>query len=472
MSVLVGILGIAFILGGAILVHEFGHFVMAKIFGVGVEVFSIGFGKKILKIKRGDTTYALSVIPLGGYVQLKGVLPPEEQKEQGEKEAKEEAEEKKLVAASLYEDQRALRGRSLPTKIAIFVSGVTMNFLTAMFVLALLVFIGFEQSAPFPAKIGLVESPVLGTRYGLRADDEILSLNGKRVTTWDDVGEQVAPLYRRGDAGNVEMEVRRGDAVSTLTMPLYLGDGKTSPVFGLLQPYIPAYAGAIVPNKPAEKAGLQEGDIILSINGVDTPTWWAMVEFIRNNPGKQMVFGVKRRGEILRLRITPQPSAENPKIGEIGIVMGNPQKELVKKGVIGSLGFGFDKSIDISLLIIYATYDIYKRMNLRMAQESVGGPVAIAIISYNAAKRSFESLLQFFAGFNIMLAILNLVPIPLMDGGHILISVIEAIARRPIPPKVLVKVYMVVLVLLIALALLVTYNDILMNVWRIRWIWR
>jgi regulator of sigma E protease len=472
MSVVVGILGIAFILGGAILVHEFGHFVMAKIFGVGVEVFSIGFGKKLLKIKRGETTYAVGVIPLGGYVQLKGVLPPEEQKEQGEKESEEEAEEKKLVAVSLYEDQRALRGRPLPTKVAIFVSGVTMNFLTAMFVLALLVFVGYEQSAPFPAKIGLVESPALSSRYGLQAGDEIVRLDGKKVSTWDDVSQHVVPLYRSGDVSNIKMEIRRGEGVSTLTMPLYLGDGKTSPVFGLLQPYIPAYAGAIVPNKPAEKAGLQEGDTILSINGVDTPTWWAMVELIRNNPGKRLVFRVKRGSEILGLRITPQPSAENPKVGEIGIVMGNPEKELVKKGVVGSIEFGFTKSMDISLLIIYATYDIYKRMNLQMAQENVGGPVAIAIISYNAAKRSFESLLQFFAGFNIMLAILNLLPIPLFDGGHILIGIIEAIAGRPIPPKVLVKVYMAVLVLLIALALLVTYNDILMNVWRIRWIWR
>ncbi len=486
MSSIIGLLAVIFTFGIAILVHEFGHYLFAKLLGVGVEVFSIGFGKKLIKFKKGETTYALSVIPFGGYVQLKGAIPIEEEKvsepEKKPDDKKPSAEtqsappcdktstdtEKKPKTASevIYSDILSLQQKPLGTKLAIFSSGVFFNYLTAVLVLTLLIAVGFEESAPFPPVIGHIDETFPRDQYDIRVQDRILTVNDKEVENWTDIQLALINLTNEKQA-DVTLTVQRHGHQLRQQLPLSFADHSTSKLVAMIYPDVPAYVGDIIPNKPAEKAGLKGGDFVRSINGIPTGSWYDMVDIIKESVGKPLDFKVERGGQLLHLIITPKPRADKPEMGEIGIAQGNPAKRLLREPLFTSFINSFGRSFNISLYIVYTMYDIISRMNLTLVKESLGGPIAIAVISYKTAQRGVMDFLLFFAAFNIMLLILNLLPIPILDGGHILVSIIEATIKRPIPTRILIKIYTTFLLLLIGVAILVTYNDIIRNIWRL-----
>jgi regulator of sigma E protease len=485
MSSIIGILAVIFTFGVAILVHEFGHYLFAKLLGVGVEVFSIGFGKKLLKIKKGETTYALSVIPFGGYVLLKGAVPIEKEMAAKHKEApatkeaptdshteqqlgKSTSDEKKMTTASqiVESDLSSLQEKALVTKLAISGAGVFFNYLTAVVVLTLLIAVGYEQSAPFPPVVGHIEKTFPRDQYDIKIHDRILAVNDADVENWTEIQMELLKL-RNEKQHDVTLIIRRDNHELRRRLPLSFADNFTSPLMAMIHPEVPAYVGDIVPNKPAEKAGLKAGDFIRSIDGIQTDSWYNMVDIIRHNVEVPLDFEVQRGKQTLRLTITPKPRADNPGMGEIGIAQGNPAKELLREPLVTSFVNSFGRSINISLFIVYTTYDMIRKMNLTLVKENVGGPIAIAVISYKTAKRDVKDFLLFFAAFNLMIVIVNMLPIPVLDGGLILISAIEAAIKRPIPKHILIKIYTTFLFLLIGVAILVTYNDIIMNIWRL-----
>ncbi len=486
MSSIIGLLAIIFTFGIAILVHEFGHFLFAKLLGVGVEVFSIGFGKKLIKFKKGETTYALSVIPFGGYVQLKGAISIEEEKvSEPEKESDDkkpsaetqevppcdktstDTEEKpKTTSEVIYSDILSLKQKPLGTKLAIFSSGVFFNYLTAVLVLTLLIAVGFEENAPFPPVIGHIDKTFPHDQYDIKVQDSILAVNESETEDWTDIEIALLSLTKEKQP-QVTLTIQRDGSRLQQQLPLFLADDFTSPLVAMIYPDVPAYVGDIIPNKPAEKAGLKGGDFIRSINGIPTHSWYDMVDIIRESVGKPLDFEVQRGDQLLHLIITPKPRADKPQMGEIGIARGNPAKRLLREPLFTSFINSFGRSYNISLFIVYTMYDIISSMNLTLVKESLGGPIAIAVISYKTAQRGVMDFLLFFAAFNIMLAIINLLPIPILDGGHILISIIEATIKRSIPARILIKIYTMFLLLLIGVAILVTYNDIIMNIWRL-----
>ncbi len=485
MSSIIGLLAIIFTFGIAILVHEFGHFLFAKLLGVGVEVFSIGFGKKLIKFKKGETTYALSVIPFGGYVQLKGAIPIEKEKtsepekKPDDKEPSAEtqsvpprgktlpdSEKPATTSEVIYSDILSLRQKPLGTKLVILSSGVFFNYLTAVLVLTFLIAAGYEENAPFPPVIGHIDKTFPHDQYDIKVQDSILAVNESETENWTDIELALLSLTKE-EQPEVTLTVQRDGRKLRQQLPLFFADDLTSPLVAMIHPDVPAYVGNIIPNKPAEKAGLEDGDFVRSINGIPTDSWYDMVDIIRENVGKPLDFEVQRGEQFLHLIITPKPRADKPQMGEIGIARGNPTKRLLREPLFTSFINSFGRSYNISLFIVYTMYDMISRMNLTLLKENVGGPIAIAVISYKTAQRDLKDFLLFFAAFNIMLLILNLLPIPVLDGGHILISIIEATLKRSIPAHILIKIYTTFLLLLIGVAILVTYNDIIMNIWRL-----
>ncbi len=486
MSSIIGLLAVIFTFGIAILVHEFGHFLFAKLLGVGVEVFSIGFGKKLIKFKKGETTYALSVIPFGGYVQLKGAISIEEEKtsepekKPDDKEPSAETqsappcdktsadteEKPKTTSEVIYSDILSLQQKPLGTKLAIFSAGVFFNYLTAVLVLTLLIAVGFEESAPFPPVIGHIDKTFPRDQYDIKVQDRILAVNESETEDWTDIELALLSLTKEKQP-QVTLTIQRDGSRLRQQIPLFFADDFTSPLVAMIHPDVPAYVGDIIPNKPAEKAGLKGGDFVRSINGIPTDSWDDMVDIIRESVGKPLDFEVQRGEQLLHLIITPKPRADKPQMGEIGIARGNPAKRLLREPLFTSFINSFGRSYNISLFIVYTMYDIISSMNLTLVKESLGGPIAIAVISYKTAQRGVMDFLLFFAALNLMIGIFNLLPIPVLDGGHILISIIEATLKRSIPAHILIKIYTTFFLLLIGLAILVTYNDIIMNIWRL-----
>ncbi len=476
---LIGILGVVFTFGVAIFVHEMGHFIFAKLAKVPVATFSFGFGKKIVKYKLGETVYAIGIIPFGGYVQMgKGqeekapeeeeAAPAEEEKPPEEEDEEEKPKEAKKDAATsgIMEDLAALRDIPYLSKILIFSAGVIFNLLTAILVLTLLYTIGFQRDAFWEAQIGEITSTEVAERIPLEEGDRIVSINDQTVNDWIDV-ENLASEYMANQPNEPLFVVieRDGDRMD-VKVPLFLDDGRTSPVFSYIQPPVPAYIGKLIPNLPAEKAGLKQGDFIRAINNQSIESWFEMAEIIRTSPGEPLRFKVERNGEMHYIEVTPRPDPKNRDIGAIGIIMGNPKKVTEQKPFFKSLVHSVNLCYVMTRFLIASIIDLIKNANFAMVRENVGGPVAIAVLSYKAAQSGWADFFNFFAVLNLLLFIFNVLPIPVFDGGHIMIATIEAITGRPIPPKLLVRVFSIMVILIISLAVWVTLNDILMNLWR------
>lgn len=475
---LIGILGVAFTFGVAIFVHEFGHFIFAKLTGVPVATFSFGFGKKIVKYRWGETVYAIGIIPFGGYVQLgkpADEVKAKEETEIAEKPTPEETDDsaeeatskKKSPTEGIMEDLATLENIPYLAKILIFSAGVGFNFLTAIAVLTLLYTIGFQIDAPWDARIGDITHPYVREKIGLQQGDTIVAVEGNTVENWFDFEAFVRQHSVTQPDKPLFLTVKRDGERFGLKVPLYLDDNKTSPILAYIRPHIPAYVGRIIPNQPAEKAGLKNGDLILAINGKEVKNWFEMASIIRRNPGKPLRFTIKRNDQMLNLVVTPRANPEHPEFGQIGIIMGNPKKIIEQKPFPESLLHSFTLSYYMLKFVVTATYDLIKNASFSVVRENIAGPVGIAILSYQAAQSGWAEFFNFFAILNLLLFLFNLIPLPVLDGGHILIVTIEAITRRRIPPKILVRVFSVMLVFLIAFAVWVTLNDILMNLWRL-----
>lgn len=598
---LLGIFGVLFTFGVAILVHEFGHFVFAKLSRIGVETFSFGFGKKLFKIKWGETTYAIGWIPFGGYVQLKGAVSKEiedminqeaaeAKKDQiqntpeaagqnkelekssieaavSEKEA--EQEKKKSLTEMVFEDTEALRDKSMLTKIGVFGSGVFFNYLTALAVLTLLFTFGFNKDADFKPVLSSFPNDSYLKNFDFQDGDKILKVEGEPVETWSDAVYAMYIKYQKHISPFADLTIDRNGNQFDVKIPLYADDKYTSGSLGVLtknippiigdidknsaadigglkagdtilsvnnievklwndiakvlsetqsekipikvkredkteivilntslkadsekniekdkqnrekslgiyskmlfdlRPHIPPYIGDTFFNKPAEKAGIRAGDFIIAIDGVEMKSWWDFVDAIQKGKNKALLFKVKRGDKIFETTVKPKISAEDPSRVEVGIISGNPYKEEIKEPFFTALVESVPRSLNYMRIIVVKTAEIFGTMNIKLIQENVGGPIAIGIMSYKIAQRELSDYFFFFVIFNLMLFIMNILPIPVMDGGHILFTLIEGAIRRPIPAKVLMRINLVFVFLLISLAIVVTFNDIIMNIWRI-----
>lgn len=432
-------------LGLLIFVHELGHFLLAKRAGICVETFSLGFGPRLVGFKRGETDYRISALPLGGYVKMLGEDP----------------------ADASADNPRAFAAKGVWTRAKVVLFGPLMNLFFALLVMPIVFMIG--RSEP----VYLAEKPVLmGVRAdspaaaaGLEKGDAIVEIDGEPATHWEDVLNKV--LLNSGQTLDLTVE-REGrmleKEVTVGTLPEIKGG------YAGFEPMLflgnDAVIDAVRPNGPADEAGFKAGDRVVSFGGNQVSDWIDLTLLVDKNGGTPAAVIVQRDGAKLAFTITPSYSDEHGR-WLIGISKdrrsGVPM--IVRRyGVVDAVIIGTKENIKL----VGLTFEVLKRLvTLKLSVKVLGGPLIIAKTSAAAAASGLAGFLYFLAFLSLQLAILNFLPIPVLDGGHLLFMSIEALRRRPVSMRVRSIADQVGFIVLIGLMLLVTYNDI-ENIWGIR----
>lgn len=442
MSILYFIIG----LGLLIFIHELGHFLVAKFSGIRVERFSLGFGPRLIKFQVGETEYCVSALPLGGYVKMSG---------------QEDFEEGEIVP---LDDPRAFSSKSLWTRLKVVLAGPGMNLLLP-FVLMPLVFILGRQEPKFlskPVEVFGVQADSPAQKSGLEKGDRILQINGHAVESW---GEAL-PMVLAPSVTQVRLKVERGG--QALPQELSLQKAQSTDPFGLepmLFVDVDPIIGDLSPDSPAKAAGMLPGDRVLSIDGKPVADWTAMSERVNASQGKALNFVVQRQGEQLQLAISPQYNAEYKKY-VIGVSKGSNPNYYEKKSY--GLFEAIKKGAQENIVLFGMTFKVLKDLvTLKASYKELGGPIKIAEVSAQAAKKGIGNFLYLLAFLSIQLGILNLLPIPVLDGGHVAFMAYEAVAKRPLSMKKRLIAQQVGMFLLLTLMVLVTVNDI-DSVWGFR----
>jgi len=425
-------------LGLLIFVHEFGHFIIAKRADVRVDEFSLGFGPRLFGFKRKETDYRISAFPLGGYVKMLG----------------EDAEDEKS------EDPRSFAKKSVWQRVKIIACGPIMNLVFSLAVMPAVFFIGRAEPAflhEMPVVIDVrADSPA--AKVDLTRGDTIIAIDGKNVTDWEAVLNQFILAANNSLTLTVERDHERFDQkIDVAQMPEMKGG------YVGIEPMLflgnEAVIDGVSPNGPAAVAGVKAGDRIISINDQPVADWIDLSQKINETQGKQATLGIKRGEETRTVTIEPEYN-DNMKRWLIGIVKdrqsGVPMKT-VRYGIIGSIVEGTKEN----LKLVGLTFVVLKRLfTLKLSYKVLGGPVIIAKASAAAAASGISNFLYFLAFLSLQLAIINILPIPVLDGGHLAFLGIEAVRRRPLSLKVRQYATQAGFFILIALMLLVTWNDL------------
>jgi regulator of sigma E protease len=462
---MLAILAPIFVFGLVIFVHELGHFLAAKWMGVYTPRFSIGFGPALWRRRKGETEYILAAFPLGGYVRMASRHDEASAFLEG---GSEEAAAAKAKDAPGFDpnamipfgpkpvpEDRWFESKPLWARMFILLAGVGMNFL-----LGLVVAIGLAMhfgKVVIPTRVVGAVRPIKGQPLlspAIRPGDTLLRVNGKPVRTWNDALSQIA---RSEDS--VVIETNRGAVAVPLNQP-----GAPSPedVAGAMEYKLPPVIGDLVPGEPAAKAGFQPGDSIVAINGTPVRTWSEMVVLVANSAGKPARFEIVRKGERKTLTVTPRPmdnihpvTGERAQVGKIGAFPSDvTEREPVSFAEAISLGARTTWFMGTS--IIGTVRDLVTR---RVSVDQLGGPIAITRASVQAARSGLESLFYLIALLSVNVAILNLLPIPILDGGQILINVLESLRGTPFSLKTREYILRGGLLVILLLFVLVMFND-------------
>ena len=417
------------VLGIIIFVHEFGHLITAKAFGMRVFIFSFGFGKRLFGFQWGDTDCRVSAIPLGGYVKLEG--------EPGDHLSED--------TASLG-DGRDFLSRPRWQRFLVYLAGPAMNALLTIAVLSGFYMVGFAVDASRFDRpiIGAVDAGSPAEKAGLVPGDEILSIDGKRLPSWEDAQYHILlrpdaelKLLMRGPAGEREVGLR-----SEATSVERIGSIGVHPLVRV---------GQVLEGQPAEAAGLKSDDAILSIDGQVLRSFTEIPPIVGGALGRELLFKVLRDGQPLELRITPKDSGSGPRVGIA------PKTVVKKFGPAGAVAEAARWTWDMTT----QTFDVIGRLvTARISPKTMMGPLGIAQASGDAARGGVASLLFLVAVISLQVGILNLFPLAPLDGGHLAILAVEGVARRDMSPLVkgwIMNAGAAVIFLLIGLVL---YSDI------------
>jgi regulator of sigma E protease len=425
----------AVVLGFLVLLHEWGHFVAAKLCRVRVDVFSIGFGPRVWGVKRGDTDYRLSALPLGGYVRMAGDNPVEER------------------TGAPYE----FLSRPRWQRFIIAVAGPIMNILlTFLLFWGMFAFKGkpVDQADLQPANVVALPAYAPNTS-GIQAGDRILEVNGRKTPTWAsvfDVLEDAAP------GSPISLLVSRGGAQETLK--------STMPAPGQLASSITGYPSYglsfsdIQPGSPAQKAGLKPNDTVVTIDGRTVVTWLQMTEEVQHVGGHPIHFVVRRDGKDLPFTITPVKSmdpATGDSVWAVGVLR-DITDAYEPQGFLLALR---DAGVDTYVLTRSIGDVVAGLFRGLVSVRDLAGPVGIVQMSGQAAKRGTMTLLRWIAFISLNLGLVNLLPIPIMDGGHVLMLAIEGTLRRDLSLTFKERFVQVGLVFILGLFAFVMYSDIL-----------
>jgi regulator of sigma E protease len=430
------LLAVIFVFGLLVIIHEFGHFIAAILMGVRVERFSIGFPPKLFSKTIKGVEFVIAAIPLGGYVKMAGFL--------------DESMDTKITGApDEFQSKPAWR------KILIISGGVIMNFLLAVVVLALLNFYQGERIIP-ETTIGWVGQKGVAAQVGFQKGDKILKVNGQPVHNWNEMQERFVDNLGKDIIFTVE---RNGEIVNLKYDKSFFKEKNGEQLD--IAPEISARVGDITPGMPAEKIGLKRGDLILEIAGQPIKDWTQMTQVIRKYPGKTIPIKWKRGDSVFTAQITPQVFEEKgkdgkiTKVGKIGISLYYEHRDV---GLGKAIVLGFNNTIDLIALNAKAIYWIFT--GTKSARELVGGPIMIAKMAGDAARAGWTYLWYLIAALSSVLAFFNILPIPGLDGGHLVFIIWEALRGKPLPIKVKLRIQQVGLAILFTLIIFIFYIDI------------
>ncbi len=437
MSSLNTIWSFLFVLGVLVFVHELGHFLAARRLGVRVLTFSLGFGPKILKTKRGDTEYCISLIPLGGYVKMAGDSPDDPGRTGRPDE---------FLSKTKWE------------RFQVLIMGPLMNIILAVVVMAVVLAQGAEVPIyeDQPPAIGAVEPDSPAARAGIQPGDLILTVGNEPVSTWEDLFIAVGTRPDR----DVPITLRRNGETRTVSVrPDSEGRFEIGEI-GVL-PDIDPIVASVIPGEPAEEAGLMAGDVVLAVDGQRMVTRANLIEKISGSGGRELEHTIKRGDQQLMVRATPEQNGDR---ALLGIFVTEPTKSFTP-GPFEAVALSVQKNIEFSGLIFKTLGGLFVG---ETSPRQLMGPVAIAQLSGESAAAGWIALFTLMASISLNLGLLNLMPIPVLDGGHILIMALEGVARRDFSFAVKEKMLMAGFAVLMMLLVTVIYNDLT----RIAWIER
>lgn len=435
------LLAFLFVLGVLVFIHELGHFMLARYNGVKVHTFSLGFGPKILKFQRGDTEYCISIIPLGGYVKMAGENPDDPRT----------GADDEFMSKSKWQ------------RFQILIAGPAMNLILAVVLLAVVLMQGANVLAYLdrPATVGLVQPGSPAERAGILPGDVLTRFGTAEINTWEQLEMAVASRPER----EVDVVVIRNGSEQRLkarpdltNLELRSGTKFEVGTLGVLPDVYPRVT-AFVPGKPAEASGLKVGDEIRAIDGERMAVYSQVLQTLSKKPGDQpIVFTVRRDGVDQTVSVTPYREGERTLIG----MYGADETVAYTPSPIEAIGMSFDRNWEMAGQILGTLRDL---VTGEASPKQLMGPVGIAQLSGESAQQGWISLLMLMAGISLNLGLLNLLPIPILDGGHIFIMGIETISRRDFSLQVKEKMLFVGFVLLMTLMVTVIYNDLTRIAW-------
>ena len=428
---LINLLAFFFVLGVLIVLHEAGHFLVARALGAPVEVFSVGFGKRLWGVTRGGTDYRISLVPFGGYVRIRGLGP----------------DESTVVGADAPEPELLPRWQ----RVLIFLGGPVTNIVAAVVFLAAAYVMGVQVPAyqNDPPVVGWVEPEAPAATAGVRPGDRIVAVDATPIPTWRELESALLAAGGREVALTVERGGERLEIRITPQKVTRYGFGYA----GILPP-LDATVVELMPNSPAQRAGLEPGDRIVAVNGEPVHQFYDLIRLISPHPGETLTLTVERDGAMLTLEVVPKNEGGE---GKIGIPIVFPTR-LEKLGPVAAVGAAVAECRRMTV----ETFRVLGRLLRRKASMSqLSGPIDIARISGRAARAGLRSLVWFLGLISLQLGIFNLLPIPVLDGGHLAILAVETVTRHDLSMRVKERILEVGFILLILLMVVVLYNDIL-----------
>jgi regulator of sigma E protease len=433
---LLTIVAFVFVLGVLIFVHELGHFLMARRIGVRVITFSLGFGPKLVGFRRGDTEYRISAVPLGGYVKMAGETPDDPRTGQPDE----------FLSKTKWQ------------RFQVLIMGPAMNVLLAVVLMWIVLMQGdrepsFLYRAP---KVGAVAAGSPAERGGVRPGDVIATVSGRRVDTWEQFSMAIGTKARREVAIEV---VRDGRTVALTVTP----DAQTKYEIGDIGVFPDVHPSIvqIVAGEAAERGGLKPGDVVLAFNGQTITFRQQLIEAIAKRPNQVVVFDVQRGSERLAVSVTTTRQGKNGRVG-IGL---DDDFILVERGPWEAAKLSVRRNYEFGGAIFQTLVGLLTR---ETSPKQLTGPLGIAQLSGDAAALGWVALFGLMASISLNLGILNLLPIPVLDGGHIFIMALEGLARRDFSTRVKEILLLAGFAALMLLMVTVIYNDLT----RVAWIQR
>ena len=447
MSALYMIVGTLVALGVLVTFHEFGHFWVARRCGVKVLRFSVGFGTPLLRWHdRQGTEFVVAAIPLGGYVKML------------------DEREGEVPADQL---DQSFNRKTVGQRIAIVAAGPIANFMLAMVFFWVLAMMGSQQVRPV---IGAVESGSLAAQAGLVAGQEIVSIDGEPTTGWSNVNLQL--VRRLGESGSMQVVVREPGSTAEALHQLVLKDwlkaaDEPDPIASLgirpWRPELPAVLAELDPKGPAQAAGLKTGDKLLAMNDQVVKDWQQVVDWVRVHPEARVVLRVERDGMPVDIPVTLAARGEGKAAtgylgaGVKGIDWPPSMIREVSYGPLAAIGEGAKRTWTMSIL----TLDSLKKMLFgELSVKNLSGPITIAKVAGASAQSGVADFLNFLAYLSISLGVLNLLPIPVLDGGHLLFYLIEWARGRPLSDRVQGWGMQIGISLVVGVMLLALVNDL------------